>query len=100
MDLVILIVLLMVVVLAFKKFSSFVYCMVIIDLFLRILTLIRINLAIPELTHLIVKYIPESIPAILAKYSSGIFYTVLMWGYIILYIIFEWYIIRTFLKKK
>ena len=74
--------------------------MVIIDLFLRILTLIRINLAIPELTHLIVKYIPESIPAILAKYSSGIFYTVLMWGYIILYIIFEWYIIRTFLKKK
>lgn len=100
MDLVILIILLMIVVLAFKKFSSFVYCMVIIDLFLRILTLIRIHLNIPELSSLIVRYIPESIPAILARYSTGVFYTVLIWGYIILYIIFEWYSIRIFFKKK
>lgn len=100
MDLVILIVLLLIVVIAFKKFSSFVYCTVIIDLFLRILTMIHINLAIPEFSSFVVKYVPESIPTILAKYSTGIFYTVLIWGYIALYVLFEVYIVKTFFKKK
>lgn len=100
MDLVILIILLLLVVIVFKRFSNFVYCMVIIDLFLRILTWICAHIGIVELSNFIARYIPESIPAILAKYSNGIFYTVLIWGYIIIYIIFEVYIFRTFLKKK
>jgi len=100
MDLVILIILLLIVVVVFKKFSSFVYCMVIIDLFLRILHQLTALIDIYELTSFVSKYIPASVPSILAKYSTGIFYTLLIWGYVITYIIFETYIIRTFIKKK
>lgn len=100
MDLVIVVILLLVVVLAFKTFSSFVYFTAIIDLFFRIMTLVRYNIGIKEISNFIGNYIPESIPAIFAKYSSGIFYTLLIWGYIILMIIFLVYITKTFMKKK
>lgn len=100
MDLVILIIILAIIVLIFKKFSSFVYFTVIIDLFLRILHQISSMLAIAEISSFVNKYIPASIPAILSKYSTGIFLTILIWGYIIIYIIFEVYIIKTFMKKK
>jgi hypothetical protein len=100
MDLVILIILLAIVVIIFKKFSSFVYFMVIIDLFLRILHELTSLINVYELTSFVTKYIPASVPAILAKYSAGIFYTLLIWGYVIVYIIFETYIVRTFMKKK
>ncbi len=100
MDLVIVVILLLVVVLAFKTFSSFVYFTAIIDLFFRIMTLVRYNIGIKEISNFIGNYIPESIPAIFDKYSSGIFYTLLIWGYIILMIIFLVYITKTFMKKK
>lgn len=100
MDLVIIVILLMIVVLAFKTFSSFVYFTAIIDLFLRILTLIRYNIGIPDISNFIANYIPESIPAIFAKYSTGVFYTLLIWGYIVLMVIFLVYTIKIFMKKK
>ena len=100
MDLVILVVLIAIVVAIFKKFSSFVYFIAIVDIFLRILTFIKIQLGIPELTSFLNKYFPVSVPGIIDAYSSGIFNTILTWGYIIIFIIFEFYIIRTFFKKK
>lgn len=100
MDLVILVVLIAIVVAIFKKFSSFVYFIAIIDIFLRILTFIKIQLGIPELTSFLNKYFPSSVPGIINAYSNGIFNTILIWGYIVIFIIFEFYIIRTFFKKK
>lgn len=100
MDLVVLLVLIAVVVAFFKRFSSFVYFMAIVDIFLRIVTFIKIQLAIPEFTNFVNRYIPASIPSIIDRYSSGIFNTILIWGYVVIFIIFEFYIIRTFFKKK
>ena len=100
MDLVILVVLIAIVVAIFKKFSSFVYFIAIIDIFLRLLTFIKIQLGIPELTSFLNKYFPVSVPGIINAYSSGIFNIILTWGYIVIFIIFEFYIIRTFFKKK
>lgn len=100
MDLVILVVLIGIVVFVFKQFSSFVYFMAIIDIFLRIITFIKLNIGIPELASFLNAYIPESIPAIINNYSTGIFNTLLVWGYVLIYIMFESYIIRTFFKKK
>lgn len=98
-DLSIVLILLIVVIVFFKRFSSFVYAFAIIDIFLRIMTFLKYN-TVPELKALIGKYLPESIAAIIGKYSSGLLYTFLMWAYVILFIIFLTYITNYFIKKR
>ncbi len=100
MDLAIFLILLALVIFFFKRFSSFVYFVAIVDIFLRILTFIKNNAHVPELYELINKYIPENIPAIIGKYTNGIVYTVLVWIYVIIFCIFLFYVTRTFFRKK
>jgi len=100
MDLVIILVLMAIVILVFKRFSSFIYFVGIVDIFLRTMTYIKQMLNVKEISNFIGKYIPSSIPSILGNYSEGILYDVLMWLYIIGMIIFLSYLIRTFFKKK
>lgn len=100
MDLVILVILIAIVVIFFKQFSSFVYFMAITDIFFRLFHMIATTLKIAQFTSFVKKYIPTSIPGIINTYSTGILNTLLIWGYIILVVLFETYIIRTFFKKK
>lgn len=97
---VIIIVLLAVAVMIFKKFSSFVYYVVIIDIFLRLLAFLAAHLPITIIANFLGSYFPNSVADIIRLYSSGIFETVLLWLLFVLYGIFEFYIIRTFFKKK
>ena len=71
-DLIVLVVLIFIVVMFFKRFSSFVFFMAIVDIFLRILTFVKNNIGLPDVAALINKYIPESIIAIIDKYTSTI----------------------------
>lgn len=98
-DLAVVLILLIVVVVFFRKFSSFVYAFAIIDIFLRIMTFIKNN-TVPELKSLIGKYLPESIAAIIGRYSSGLVYTLLMWLYVIIFAIFLGYITNYFIHKR
>lgn len=100
MDLIILIVLMAVVIFLFKRFDSFIYYIASMDILLRILAFVKNNLPVPELKALIGAYFPESIPAIIGKYTNGIFYTIFIWLYIIVFMIFWFYITRTLLRKK
>ena len=88
MDLVILLVLLGLVIFFFKRFSSFIYFVAITDIFLRIVTFIKIELTSGDIYAILNKYIPANIPAILGNYSSGLLYTILVWLYVIAFIIF------------
>lgn len=98
--LVILFILMGIVIFVFKRFSHFIYFLAIVDIFLRIIGYLKVLLGIPELTAFFNKYIPASLPAIINTYSSGIFNTILLWMYLIAFIVFESYIIRTFFRKK
>ena len=100
MDLVILIVLIGIVVLIFKKFSSFIYFIAAADILLRILTFIKLQISNYEIYTFMNKYIPTSIPGIFNTYSSGILNTFLIWLYVIGMAIFEFYIIKSFFRKK
>ncbi len=100
MDLIILVILIGIVVFFFKTFSSFIYFLAIVDIFLRIITFFKLQLANYEIYAILNKYIPTSIPGILNAYSTGILNTVLIWLYVIAMIIFESYIIKTFFRKK
>lgn len=99
-DLIVLIVLIAIVIIFFKNFSSFIYFFAIADILLRILTAIKLNIPLKDIAAVIDNYIPANIPAIVSKYISGIPYTIFIWLYIIIFIIFETYIIKTFWKKK
>lgn len=100
MDLAIFLILLALVIFFFKRFSSFIYFVAIVDIFLRILTFIKNNVNVPELYALINRYIPENVPSIIGKYTNGIIYTILVWIYVIIFCIFLFYVTRTFFRKK
>ena len=99
-DLVVLIVLLILVLFFFRRWSNFVYAVAIIDIFLRILNFLGNNIPVPEFKTLINKYFPDSIPAIISKYTSGIVETIFLWFLVVIYMFFLNYIFRTFLKKR
>lgn len=98
-DLVILLILLGLVVFFFRRFSSFVYAVAIIDIFLRLLTFLKYN-TVPEVKALIGKYLPESIGNIIARYTNGWLYTICIWTYVIIMMIFLGYIINYFIHKR
>lgn len=99
MDAMIFIILLIIVICFFRRLSNTVFFVAIFDIFLRILTFIKYN-TFKEIKTFIAKYFPESIPNIIGKYAKGDLYTVLVWIYVILMIIFLFYIVRIFIKRK
>mgnify|MGYP003315795340 FL=1 len=74
-DLIILAIIILVVIMFFKRFSSFVFLMAIIEMFLRIMTFVKNNIGLKDVAQLINKYFPESILNIIDKYTGnwGIF---------------------------
>ena len=83
-----------------RSFSSFIYAVVIIDMFLRIITFIKINLLSGALYTAINNYVPASLSSLISSYAGGIIETFLIWCIVIIYVIFEFYTIRIFFKKR
>ena len=101
MDVIILIAVIVLFVFLFKRtFSSFVYAVAVTDIFFRIVTYLKIRLTSGSLHAFLDRYITENIPAVIEKYTNYEFSIVLIWGYVILMIVFEFYAIRTFMKKR
>ncbi len=101
-DLIIVILLIIVVLMFFQRFSSFVFLMAIIDIFLRILTFIKYNIGLKDVSQIIGKYLPENMFDIINKYTGQyhLINLILKWGFVIIMIFFLSYIIKIFLKKK
>lgn len=99
-DLIVLILLILVVVMFFKRFQSFVFLIAIIDMFLRILSFIKYHIGLKDVSALIGKYFPESIIAIIHRYSSGLVATILDWSFVIIMMFFLGYVFKIFLHKK
>lgn len=83
-----------------RTFSGFIYSIAVVDIFLRLLAFLKTNLFTGEVAKFFVKYFPNSIPSIIDKYTSSTLETVLIWVYVGIMIIFEFYVIRTFFNKK
>ena len=100
MDLIIVIILIALVIFFFRRFSSCIYALGIIDIFFRIIAFIKTKLVTGTVYTIMNKYIPASIPALLAKYSSGLLYDILFWLYFAGIIIFEFCLIRNFFTRR
>jgi len=83
-----------------RTFSGFVYSVAVVDIFLRLLAHLKLHLFTGEVATFFIKYFPNSVPAIISKYTSNTLETVLIWVYVGIMIIFEFYVIRTFFNKK
>ncbi|MDD2435719.1 MAG: hypothetical protein PHO63_05675 [Bacilli bacterium] len=100
MDIIIIMALIGFVVFFFKRFVNVIYLIPAIDILLRIIDVIKTSISDPETIAFLTKWFPDSIPAILDKYTGGIIYDVLFIIYIVIYIIFEYYLIRQIFSKK
>ena len=84
----------------FRSFSKTVYAVAIIDIFLRLLNYISANIGIKGFHKWVRAIFPESLPGLLDNYMSGIVLTIFVWIYVGLMVIFLFYVIRTFIRKK
>lgn len=101
MDVVVVLVILGFIVFFFKRtFSGFVYAVGAADILFRLLAFLKVRLLSNEISAFISDYLPASIPSLINKYASGGFNDFLMWIYVGIMIVFEFYVIRTFIKKR
>lgn len=100
MDLIIILALLAIIVIVRKDFKCFIYALGIIEVFFRIMTFIANNINIVELSNFIHNYIPSSIIAVFAKYSTGLFYSILAWIFVIFMGVLDFYLIKYLIKRK
>ena len=100
MDLIVILVLVVFTLIFFRRFSNVVYIICIIDIFLRIVDRLDLLLGVPEFSNLVNTYLHDSMLHIIDSYSSGIIYTILSWVLLGIYIVFLFYVIRTFFRKK
>ncbi len=83
-----------------RKFSNFVYLLATSDILLRILTFIKIHISLPDVSSLISKYVPESIPYIISKYTNGILEEIILWLYLFIMICFLVYTAKILWRKR
>ena len=100
MDLIILLVLVTLIVIIRKDFKSFIYSIGSIEILFRVLHFIGANLGITELARIIDTYIPKSIISIFANYSTGLFYDILVWIFVIFMGILDYYLFNYLIKRK
>ena len=101
-DLIALIIGVILVIMFFKRFSSFVFFIAIVDIALRILTFIKDNIGLGDVSKLIGKYLPENVFDIIDRYAGSIpsLCIVLKWIFVGIMGVFLFYIIKIFIKKK
>lgn len=101
MDVVIVLLVIGIIVFCFKRsFSGLVYAVGATDILFRLLAFLRTRLFSSEISNFIAKYFPSSISAVIDHYTDGLLYEILIWIFVGIMIIFEFYIIRILLKKR
>ncbi|MGN0973886.1 MAG: hypothetical protein ACI4OT_04020 [Bacilli bacterium] len=99
-DLIVVLVIFIICLIWFKRFSTFIYFFAIVDILFRLLNFLVNNVNIPFVSSFVNTYIPSSIPGLIGKYTNGVFETILLWVVFVLYVLFEYEIIAFFAKKK
>lgn len=101
MDVVIMMVIIGAIVFFFKRtFSGFVYSVAMVDIFLRVLAFLKAKLFAGNILVFLNKWFPVSVPVLIDKYTDGVLCEVLTWVYVGIMIVFLFYTVRIFIKKK
>jgi len=99
-DGIIILVIIIVVGVYFRRVDKVVTGVAIVDIFLRLFRFLVENIQINGISEYIEKYLPASIPNIINEYTSDILNNILLWVYVICMAVFLGYTIRYFISKK
>ncbi len=99
MDLVIILILIAIICFFFRDYKHAVYFLGIIEILFRLIHFAKVHLKIDALTKLVDKYIPTSLFDIIAKYSTGLLYDILIWLLFACFVSWLVYLVRYFFKK-
>lgn len=99
-DLIVLILFFVVVIFYSRKFPTYIFGFAMTDIFFRILEFLKNNVPISGIKGELSKYVPESIPSMIYKYTDGNISLLLIWTYVIVMIIFLYFIVKIFIKRK
>ena len=91
-------VILFIIALTSKKHSNIFLAFGLIDIFLRIIDYIGAH-TLKEINDFVNSIFPNSISSIVTHYTSGTLADVLMWGYILLMIVFFFQVFKLFTKR-
>ena len=91
-------IILLVVAFTSRKRSNVFLAFGLIDIFLRIIDYIGAH-TLKELNDFVNSIFPNSIPSIVTHYTSGTLADVLMWGYVLLMIVFFFQVFKLFTKR-
>ena len=101
MEAVIIILIILILILLFKRtFSSAIYAIVIVDIFLRLIDFLRGYIGLKGEIGNFFNKIPVSLNGVIINTTSGIFTDILLWCIFIVYVIFLWYVFVYFMKKR
>lgn len=81
-----------------RKISTAAYGIAALDLFLRIINFIAVNLKIKSISSFFAPW-PNSILAVANKYTSGIIYSIISWSFVLLMLYFLVMTLIIFFKK-
>ena len=96
---IVLIIALVLIIIFFKDFNAFVYAFVMIDIFLRIVTYLKMNV-LKDNAFGFFDFIPESIPAIIRSFNLGTWTDIIMLIYVVIYMIFLGLLFSKFVNRK
>ncbi|MBR3210050.1 MAG: hypothetical protein IKF82_07300 [Bacilli bacterium] len=90
---------LILVIVFFKDFRAFVYFVVAADILLRLITYFKANI-IKDTAFVFLNSIPNDVPSIIKTLDLGMFNEILIFIYVVIYMVFEGFLIRNFIKRK
>lgn len=99
-DLIVLIGFIVFVIIYSKKFQTYIFGFAVTDIFFRILEFLKNNVPISGLKGELSKYVPESIPSVIYKYTEGTISYLLVWAYVVIMIIFLYFTTKIFIKRR
>lgn len=98
MDIAIIAIVILLIILLFKRFDNTVMIFGVLDIIFRIINFIGNNTII-ELKNFINKYIPSSIEGIIRNYSSGTLEDILIWIYVFFMGLFCYFVLKKLIKR-
>jgi len=99
-DGIIILVIIIVIGVYFRRVDKIVTGVAIVDIFLRVFRFLVENIQINGISEYIEKYLPASIPDIINAYTTDVINNILIWVYVICMTVFLGYTIRYFISKK